>query len=228
MQEFTSGRLAFDPGSSRYLAVARNWKTSAACTVHDLQYGKESALTSKTFREITSLNYSPTGKWLAVAGIIEKSDAFSLDVENLIGLRVCETQHNQTISRINMGGRSGPADGVDQVLFLEDSSQMVVREWSWNRHLLKVLDLRSGTVTRRLMPPSDVDKIFDMDASPDGRLLVCLAGRRTILLFNLETGLLDRTIRRQYELARVSFVGDRQLLLVSHEGNQVRVWRLSL
>ena len=117
------------------------------------------------------------------------------------------------------------ADRVTSLAFSPDSAVLATGSGEPSRSgQLKLWNVSDGTFLREI-PEAHSDVLFDLDFSPDGKLLATCGADRLMKVFRVEDGSLVRTFEGHTgQVLGVSWKGDGRLLATAGADNSLKVW----
>jgi WD40 repeat protein len=149
---------------------------------------------------VNELAFSPNSRLLATGGL-----------DHLV--RLWNTQTWQETVRMSAPHPAG-------IAFTPDGNAVM----SGGDHFLKLWDVRTGNVIRNI--PMD-RAIYTFALSPDGSVAACAVGSNSIVLYDVATGNLRRTLAgHSAAVHALAFSPDGSLLASGSSDNRVRLWRM--
>jgi WD40 repeat protein len=182
-----------------------------AVSLFDSASGLKIARLSGHAGNVTSVQYSPNGKWLAASG-------------GLPG-RSGEVKLWDLSARSNPTSRSlsGPSDVVQCIAFSPDGQQLAAASYD---HDITVWSLSKPGSKPRVLK-DHIDSVYAVAFSPNGKLLASAGGDRTVKLWSAATGKRLYTLSESTaEVYALAFRPDGKQIAAGGADKQLRTWNI--
>jgi WD40 repeat protein/serine/threonine protein kinase len=157
--------------------------------------------------QVTSLEFSPDGGWLASAA----------------GDYSAQASQDRTVRlwRVGAGEERAVLPVVARHLAFSPDGRTLATAGA-NR-LIQLWDVRTGQLRATLA--GHLEKVLQVVFSPDGRTLASTSADHTLKLWSLSTHRELATLAREEEWPLLAFAPDGQTLVAGHPAGRLRVWR---
>jgi len=240
------GTLGLSPNGS---IIVTAYGDDGAITGRDRE-GQE-LFTFSYGERVYSVSFSPDGKVLAVGGLMNDVIIFDLETRQTVADLVADHEYitnlvfspdGQTLlvsyerpenimktwdtaTWLETATFTHVTDRIDyhDVLFTPDGKQLVIA--STEAVEIKFWDLETQKVTQEF--PEHTRAPYQIAFSPDGSLLASASDDGTLRFWDMETGVIVKTIRNGHETGAVAFSPDGTLIAFSVWGKGVQVWAVT-